>query len=74
MRSQSGLMLSCHLVLPNLPNHRNHNTLGDDLTVEVMFILGFFSLEGNPQLCMRVFYCSYVLYVYYLSEEMIERL
>ena len=29
---------------------------GDDLTVELMFSLGFFALEGNPSLCMRALY------------------
>ena len=28
----------------------------DDLTVELMFSLGFFALEGNPSLCMRALY------------------
>ena len=28
--------------------------------VEVMFNLGFFSLEGNPSLYMRELYCVYV--------------
>ena len=36
----------------------------DDLTVEVMFSLGFFSLEGNPMLSMRVLYCDCGLHVF----------
>jgi len=35
-------------------------SLGGDLTAEVMFNLGFLSLEGNPSLYMRELYCIYV--------------
>ena len=38
-------------------------SLGEDLTVEVMFNLGFFALEGNPSLYMTELYCVYV-YLY----------
>ena len=40
----------------------------DDLTIEVMFNLGFFAVEGNPSLYMRELYCVYV-YICILSEE-----
>ena len=33
---------------------------GRYLTVEVMFNLGFFALEGKPLLYMRELYCVYV--------------
>ena len=35
-------------------------SLGRDLTVEFMFNLGFFPLEGNPSLYMRELYCGCV--------------
>ena len=44
------------------------------MTVEVLFNLGFFSLEGNPSFCMRVLYCGCVLYVYFQREKQIGRL
>ena len=37
--------------------------------VEVMFNLGFFTLEGNPSLYMREFYCIYVDLYYELGRE-----
>lgn len=49
--------------------HLGHS-LGGNLTVEVMFNLGFFTLDGNPSLYMREFCCGYV-YVY--SERERER-
>jgi len=35
-------------------------SLSEGLSVEVMFNLGIFSLEGNPSLYMRELYCVYV--------------
>ena len=37
--------------------------------VEVMFSLGFFTLEGNPSFWMRVFYCGYVLICVFSDRE-----
>jgi len=37
--------------------------------VEIMFSLGFFTLEGNPSLCMRALYLRLVIDVYSLSEK-----
>ena len=37
--------------------------------VEVMFYLGFSSLEGNPLFCMRVLYCGYGFFVCVFSER-----
>ena len=50
-----GVIATFCLVIVNLGH-----SLGGDLMVEVMFNLGFFSLEGNPSLYMRKLYCVYV--------------
>ena len=43
----------------------------DDLTVKIMFILRFSSLEGNPSLCLRVLYRGCAIDVYSQSEKQI---
>jgi hypothetical protein len=43
----------------NFVVNMNHSSLFAYLTIEVM--LGFFSLEENPILCMRELYCGYTL-------------